>query len=100
MKKTYIIVLGDIGNSHYSHMLDRMKKVGKTLNLVDNIYILTIQNNDLDNKELVRNYIAGQDFGYCLVVSINSDLSCAWNLPVEKSKLFGSIIKEQIDEKK
>lgn len=100
MNKAYIIVLGDRGNSHYSLMLDRMRKVGKTLNLVDNIYVLTIQNKDFDNKELVRNYIAGNDYGYCLVVSINSDLSCAWNLPIEKSKLFGNIIQEQIDEKK
>ncbi len=100
MNKAYIIVLGDSGNSHYSRMFDRMKKVGNILNLVDNIYVLTIQNKDFDNKELVRNYIAGNDYGYCLVVSINSDLSCAWNLPIEKSKLFGNIIKEQIDEKK
>lgn len=101
MKHSYLVVLGDKGNRHNVHMLERLRKAGQSSQLVDNVFVLTVENRkDLENMELVRNYIAGDDFGYCLVITINSSLSCAWNLSLEKTKLLDEIVKEQQDEEK
>lgn len=97
--KVYLIILGDIGNKHYNHMLESMKKIGQPNQLVDNVYILTIENTtNYGNKESVRNYIAGNEFGYCLILPVDSKLSCAWSLPSEKSELLSKIVKEQKNE--
>ena len=102
MKQSYLVILGDYGNRHYGHMYERLKDSGGVLiQLIDNIFVLTIQyNEDLDNMEKVRNYIAGEEFGYCLVIKVSSDFSCAWNIPKEKSELLKEIIEEPNNEKK
>lgn len=36
----YMIVLGDLDNRHSNSMLDRMKKLGKLRQIMDNVFIL------------------------------------------------------------
>ena len=82
-------------------MHERLKRSGETILLIDNIFVLTIQNNEeLNDMEKIRNYIAGDEFGYCLVIKVSPDFSCAWNIPKEKSELLKEIIEEQKNEKK
>lgn len=101
MRKEYLVILGDVDNRHYKSMLERLKKVGKATQLIDNIFVLTIEGrNDFGNMELVRNYIAGQEYGYCLIITINSNFSCAWNLSKDRSEFLDNIIKEQRNEEK
>ena len=89
MKQAYFVILGDYDNRHYGHMYERLKGSGTLAQLIDNIFVLSIEDNEkLDNMEKVRNYIAGKEFGYCLVIKINSELSCAWNIPQGKSEIL------------
>lgn len=101
MEKAYIIILGDTGNQHYDHMLERLGQIGHSTKLIDNIYILKAQNDkEFGNMELIRNFIAGEEFGYCLVIAINSGLMSAWNLPRGMNELLTNIVKEQTNEGK
>lgn len=101
MDQSYLVILADQGNKHYSRMHERLKEAGAVNQLIDNIFVLTIQNNEeLDNMEKVRNYIAGEEFGYCLVIKVGPEFSCAWNIPKSKSELLKEIIEDQKNEKK
>ena len=101
MEQSYLIILGDIGNKHYARMLERALKIGVPTQLLENVYALTLHDNvDLQNMEDVRNYIAGDEFGYCIVVTINSGFTCAWNLTKSRSEIFTGIVNGQKDKGK
>ena len=101
--KTYLlIVLGDIENSHYVRMLERLNKMGEVRKIMDNMYVLSIA--QIEEVKLatsmVRNKITGDDYGYCFVIRITNELSCAWSLTKLNSDYLIDIIKSLEDGKK
>lgn len=77
MTKVYIVILGDLGNSHYQKMITNMKELGNFKKILDNVFVLKVDNDD--NYEEIRNKISGSDKGYCIVISTEY-LKAAWNL--------------------
>lgn len=101
MDKTYLIVLGDVRNKHYIPMTHRMDEIGESVNLTDNIYLLSVtEDSSFDNMIAIRNHIAGEDFGYCMVFPIDKDFTCAWNIPQENNILLSNTVKERKNERK
>lgn len=99
--KAYLVIVGDIHNMLHENMLKRLNEAGETIHLDDNIYVLRISEySELKDMELVRNYIAGKEFGFCMVFPIDSTLRCAWNLSNQKSDLLRNIVREYNDEGK
>ena len=78
-KLYFLVILGDLDNSHYNHMRDRLGGLGKTHRLMDKV--------------------TGEDLGYCFVIRLNKDFSSAWNLTRENSEYLLSIIEELQDGK-
>lgn len=77
MNSTYIIILGDVENRHYNAMLANMQRLGDTKKILDNVFVLNV-NEQIDYEKL-RDEISGNGNGYCIVVSIKN-LIAAWNL--------------------
>lgn len=100
-KLYFLVILGDLDNSHYDHMRDRLGDLGKTHRLMENVFLLSV---DVTSKESmsvreVRNKVTGEDLGYCFVIRLNKDFSSAWNLTRENSEYLLSIIEELQDGK-
>lgn len=103
MEKHYLVILGDAGNSHQTDMLTKIKKLGKSNKILDNLYLLSVPvNSNFDDMNKVRTYIAGERLGYCMVIAITSNLSCAWNVPGTSCELLVNVLKqiENQDEEK
>lgn len=95
-KKYYLVVIGDLGNEHNGQMKERLKKL-KATNILENTYVVSseyVKEDFCDNNENLRNYIAGKDFGFCLVISMNINFSCAWHLSQKDSDYFKRITTE------
>lgn len=96
-----MVILGDLDNSHYNHMRDRLVHLGEIHRVMENVFMLSV---DSINKEPmsvrdVRNKVAGDDLGYCFVIRLNKDFSSAWNLTRENSEYLLNIIEELQDGK-
>lgn len=87
MKRTYIVVIGDVGNSHYHLMINNMDTLGETRKILDNTYILNTKE-DISYEE-VRNKISGPEIGFCIVISIEG-LKAAWSLTKDDSNYLQS----------
>lgn len=98
MEKHYFVVLGDNGNRHQSDMVNNLNALGKVDRILDNLYLLSIPaNSKIDDVEKVRNQIAGKNFGYCMVFSITSKLSCAWNVPQNSCEQLVDVFKKIVN---
>lgn len=96
MYKYFLIVLGDIDNSHYDKMYSRLKSLGEIRKIMDNTFVLkTISpsNETLPKSKEIRDRISLPDYGFCIVIKINKDLSCAWSLTKEGSDIMLNITK-------
>lgn len=100
-KLYFLVILGDLDNSHYYNMRERLDSLGKVHRIMENVFALSV---DVKTKESmsireVRNKVTGEDLGYCLVIRLNKDFSSAWNLTKENSEYLLNIIEELQDGK-
>lgn len=93
----YMIVLGDLDNRHSNSMLDRMKKLGKLRQIMDNVFILHTPHET--NMNDLRSKIAGEENGYCIVFKIDNRISFAWSLTPANSDFLSQLIEEEQDAK-
>lgn len=96
----YLIILGDMDNRHFQGMADRMNRIGSTIKVFDNMFVLTVNESaqNITNMEEVRNYIAGKDLGYCFVIKVKKNLSCAWNVPKTVLEQLVNVFNDVSDE--
>jgi hypothetical protein len=98
MKDTkFIIILGDLENKHSLAMLNRLTKIGVTRQILDNVFIL-IMDDDVNMND-IRSKIAGEEKGYCIVFKLDNRISFAWSLAPTNSEYLSQLIKEVQDAK-
>lgn len=91
----YLICLGDTDNSHRRNMMQRLYKLGNIKQILDNVFVYE-ENLEKQNKydfEKLRNYLAGSDYGYCLVIELNKNFKSAWSLTKDNSAFLTKIFK-------
>ena len=100
-KSYFLVILGDIDNSHFEQMRERLIHLGESRRIMENVFLLSM--NDTNREPLtvrkVRNIITGEDLGYCFVIRLNKELSSAWNLTKENSEYLLNIIEKLQDGK-
>lgn len=93
-KSYFLVILGDIDNSHFEQMRERVIHLGESRRIMENVFLLSM--NETNREPLtvrkVRNIITGDDLGYCFVIRLNKDFSSAWNLTQENSEYLLNII--------
>lgn len=97
----FLVVLGDINNSHFEKMKERLVRIGETRRILENAFLLSIDESHIEpwTIQKVRNIVAGDDLGYCLVIRINKSFSSAWNLTKDDSLYFIDILEKLQDGK-
>lgn len=93
---SFLVVLGDFDNSHFDKMKGRLVRLGEIRRILDNAFLLTIneKTNASWSAMKVRNVVAGDDFGYCIVIRINQEFSSAWNLAKDDSEYLLNILEK------
>lgn len=95
-----MIILGDTNNSHFSEMKSRLKKLGDVRQILDNVSILRYDAQEKENTvSNIRNKIALPGYGYCIVIRLTKDFSCAWSLDKESSKFLVNLTNGREDGK-
>ena len=92
-KQHFIVVLSDADSSIEKSMLDRLKKIGDVNSIMDNVYLLSCENSSLDMSK-IRNDVAGEERGHCIVFRFDNKIAFAWSLYVDQSDLLNKVVKE------
>ena len=100
-KSYFLVILGDIDNSHFGQMRERLIHLGVSRRIMENVFLLSMNESNREQLTVrnVRNIITGDDLGYCFVIRLNKDLSSAWNLTKENSEYLLNIIEKLQDGK-
>lgn len=96
INRAFLIILGDIGNHYFAEMYNIIHNLGTVKKILDNVYILTID--EVRDYEEIRNTIAGDSKGYCMVISLYN-LKAAWNLQPKDSEYLKSFFNDGHGEK-
>ncbi len=92
-KQHFIVVLSDADSNINESMLDRLHGIGKVYPIMDNVYLLSCESNPLDISK-IRNDVAGEEHGHCIVFRFDNKIAFAWSLKVENSDMLSKVAKE------
>lgn len=89
----FLIILGDVGRSYNLIMKKRVTELGEARQILENTYILKVGDAENQNKESIRDYLAGKEFGYCIVIDMEKFVS-AWSLTQKDSDYLKTIFQQ------
>ena len=92
-KQHFIVVLDDADNAINESMLDRLQGIGSVNPIMDHVYLLSCETNPLDISK-IRNDVAGEERGHCIIFRFDNKIAFAWSLKVENSDMLNKVAKE------
>ena len=92
-KQHFIVALSDSNSNIKKLMIDRLQGIGAANLIMDNVYLLSCDCDSLDISK-IRNDIAGEERGHCIVFRFDNKIAFAWSLKVENSDMLSKVVKE------
>lgn len=97
MDKFYFVILGDQDNSIGNEMEKHLSIFNETTRILQNVYLCRKRSEETTEPKTtneLRDYIAGEKNGYCMVIDIDKGLSCAWSLTKDNSDKLIEIVEK------
>lgn len=93
-EKYYLVILGDIDNSHFDKMLSRLDVFSEKKKIFNNLFICKDTENTDKLASYFRDYICGEEAGYCIVIYLDDYFSAAWSLQKNQSDFLTEVFKQ------
>lgn len=97
MDQYYFVILGDQDNGIGNEMEKHLSIFNESTRILPNVYLCSKKSGETSvpmTTNKLRDYIAGEKNGYCMVIDIDKGLSCAWSLTKDNSDKLIEIVEK------
>lgn len=94
IKNYFLVILGEKDSNRVNQMVKRMQEKGKCVQIMDRVYTLIIEDNDVVQISDLRKHIGIDDSYFLLIIRLDTETNAAWCLKVQNSEYFKSVFNE------